>query len=72
MNATLLKKIFCFALLVISISNFGQNIILSKNARASVITCDTGNESYSLFGHTAIRITDLDNNLDVVYNYGAF
>lgn len=45
---------------------------MSKNARVSVMTCDTGNESYSLFGHTAVRIADTDNNLDVVYNYGAF
>ena len=67
-----LKKIFFFILLVGSVSSFGQNIPLSKNARASIITCDTGNESYSLFGHTAIRITDMENNLDVVYNYGAF
>lgn len=59
-------------MLICSISSFGQNILLSKNARVSVITCDTGNESYSLFGHTAVRITDTDNNLDVVYNYGAF
>jgi hypothetical protein len=69
---SLLKKIFFFALLIFSISSFGQNILLSKNARVSVITCDTGNESYSLFGHTAVRIADMDNNLDVVYNYGAF
>jgi hypothetical protein len=69
---SLLKKIFFFALLICSISSFGQNILLSKNARVSVITCDTGNESYSLFGHTAVRIADRDNNLDVVYNYGAF
>lgn len=69
---SLLKKIFFFALLICSISSFGQNILLSKNARVSVITCDTGNESYSLFGHTAVRIADTDNNLDVVYNYGAF
>lgn len=72
MNTSLFKKIFCFALLIVSMSSFGQNIILSKNTRASIITCDTGNESYSLFGHTAIRITDLENNLDLVYNYGAF
>jgi hypothetical protein len=69
---SLLKKTFFFALLISSIISFGQNIILSKNARVSVITCDTGNESYSLFGHTAVRIADTDNNLDVVYNYGAF
>jgi hypothetical protein len=68
----LLKKTFFFALLISSVIGFGQNIILSKHAQVSVITCDTGNESYSLFGHTAIRIADTDSNLDVVYNYGAF
>ena len=73
MNHNLLKKIFFITLLTSIInSSFGQNIILSKNAKVSVITCDTGNESYSLFGHTAIRIKDLDNKLDAVYNYGAF
>src|SRR6187402_2156111 len=69
---SLVKKIFFFALLIATISSFGQEIFLSRNTRVSVITCDTGNESYSLFGHTALRITDTDNNLDVVYNYGAF
>jgi hypothetical protein len=69
---SLLKKIFFFALLINSISSFGQNVPLSNNTRVSIITCDTGNESYSLFGHTAVRISDPDNNLDVVYNYGAF
>ena len=53
-------------------NSIGQDILLSKNTQVSVITCDTGNETYSLFGHTAIRITDTKNNLDVVYNYGAF
>ena len=67
-----LKKIFFILVLIGSMSSFGQNGILSKNARVSIITCDTGNESYSLFGHTAIRITDLEKNLDVVFNYGAF
>lgn len=69
---SLLKKIFFFTLLIYSTSSFGQNILLSKNANVSVITCNTGNESYSLFGHTALRVSDPDNHLDVVYNYGAF
>ncbi len=73
MNFSMLKKIAFIVLLIGFINtSFGQNILLSKNARASIITCDTGNETYSLFGHTAIRITDVENNLDVVYNYGAF
>lgn len=69
---SLLKQVFFFALLISSIPIFGQDISLSPNTKVSVITCDTGNESYSLFGHTAIRITDTKHNLDVVYNYGAF
>jgi hypothetical protein len=67
------KKLFFCILLMSSIFNaFGQEVLLSKNARVSVLTCGTGNESYSLFGHTAIRISDLDSNLDIVYNYGHF
>jgi hypothetical protein len=67
------KKLFICILLLSSIFNsFGQGVVLSKNARISVLTCGTGNESYSLFGHTAIRVSDIENNLDIVYNYGAF
>lgn len=51
---------------------YAQHIFLSKEAKASVLTCGTGNEIYALFGHTAIRITDTANGIDVVYNYGAF
>lgn len=61
-----------FFIIGISNYNYSQNLLLSKNAKVSIITCDTGNESYSLFGHTAIRIFDLENNFDIVYNYGAF
>lgn len=45
---------------------------LSAKATVSVLTCATGNESYSLFGHTAVRIADPEQFLDIVYNYGAF
>lgn len=73
MKTALLKKIFVCILLLNSIYNsFAQNVLLSKNATISIMTCGTGNELYSLFGHTAIRVHDIENNLDVVYNYGAF
>lgn len=73
MKAALLKKTFVWILLLGSIYNsYCQNVVLSENAHVSVLTCGTGNESYSLFGHTAIRIRDIEKNLDVVYNYGAF
>lgn len=72
MDLSFLKKTFCFLLFLLSIGSIGQNIQLTENAKVSVITCDSGNESYSLFGHTAIRIVDAEKNFDVVYNYGAF
>ena len=68
-----IKKNFCFLILLLAcFPLFAQDPILSNNAKISVITCDVGNESYSLFGHTALRIQDTINKLDVVYNYGAF
>jgi hypothetical protein len=73
MNSSLLKKIVLSILLIATINfGFGQTPILSAKARVSVLTCGTGNESYSLFGHTAIRITDPSQFIDLVYNYGAF
>jgi len=53
-------------------SIFAQERKLSENAFVSVLTCDTGNELYSLFGHTGIRVSDRINGIDIVYNYGTF
>lgn len=45
---------------------------LSKEAEISILTCSPGSELYSLFGHTAIRVNDPQENLDIVFNYGTF
>lgn len=45
---------------------------LSGQARVSVITCGPGDQIYSVFGHTALRITDPAHHIDRVYNYGTF
>lgn len=66
------KKLLSVALLFLSILGFSQNISLSNKATVSIFTCGRGNELYTTFGHTAIRIKDESTNLDVVYNYGAF
>ena len=71
MRSFTFRKIIFLLLLSINFS-FGQNLPLSKEAHVSVLTCGLGNESYSFFGHTAIRVADPGNNIDVVYNYGAF
>ena len=73
MHTSSFKKLIFLLFLFLTIPySFAQNIPLSKNSTVSVLTCGTGNESYSLFGHTAIRVQDSNNALDVVYNYGAF
>lgn len=61
-----------FFLTLFSSNLFSQAIYLSENAKFSVITCDSGDQLYSIFGHTAIRIQDSEKNIDVVYNYGTF
>lgn len=45
---------------------------LSDDAIISVLTCAPGEELYSVFGHTAIRVSDPDNEIDLVFNYGTF
>lgn len=45
---------------------------LSEQAEVSLLTCAPGAELYSRYGHTALRIADLENGLDVVFNYGIF
>lgn len=73
MKKVILQKTLFNLLLLLSFTiGFGQNVPLSNYAKISVITCGLGNETYSYFGHTAIRVADPANNLDVVYNYGAF
>lgn len=65
----MLKKLL---LLLFPILSFSQNITLSDNTKVSILTCGTAPVSYAMYGHTGIRITDLVNQIDVVYNYGAF
>lgn len=72
MKNVIFKKTLFSLLLLLSFIGFSQNLPLSKEAKVSVLTCGLGNESYSFFGHTAIRIADPANNIDVVYNYGTF
>lgn len=72
MKTVLFKKTLFILFFLASFIGFSQSLPLSKDAKISVLTCGLGNESYSLFGHTGIRVSDPGNNFDVVYNYGTF
>lgn len=45
---------------------------LSKSAQITLLTVSPGTELYSAFGHSALRVFDPAQNLDMVFNYGAF
>ena len=44
----------------------------SCRLRISLLTCAPGEELYSTFGHTALRVQNIDDGTDHVYNYGTF
>ncbi len=55
-----------------TVSAFAGQRYLSEQSRISLLTCAPGNELYSRYGHTALRVQDSVNQLDVVFNYGIF
>lgn len=66
-------KIFTLLALLMCLFSLNTSAIkLSKDATISILTFAPGNELYSLFGHTGIRIVDDANRLDIVFNYGTF
>ena len=51
---------------------FASQDSLSADARISLLTATPGDELYSVFGHSALRVYDPETGLDEVYNYGTF
>lgn len=43
-----------------------------SNTEISVLTCSPGDQIYSIFGHTAVRVCNPNIGLDAVINYGLF
>ncbi len=52
-------------------SGYSQRV-LSDQGQISVLTCSEGDMLYSLFGHSAVRVHDPQQNIDWVFNYGTF
>ena len=64
-----------FLLLFFPFWAFSNSLNISENIESteiSVLTCDPGNEIYSLFGHSALRIKNPINGQDLVVNWGLF
>jgi len=48
------------------------SIRLTDQSEIRLVTCSPGEDLYSVFGHSAIRVVDEANQIDLVYNYGTF
>lgn len=44
----------------------------TSRLRISLLTCTPGEELYSIFGHSALRVVDSNSVTDYVFNYGTF
>ena len=67
------KKILFFLFIFLTVSYRGLQAQDSSGLRISLLTCTPGDELYSTFGHSAIRIVDSSGRANgVVYNYGTF
>ncbi|MGY8934288.1 MAG: lipoprotein N-acyltransferase Lnb domain-containing protein [Flavobacteriales bacterium] len=49
-----------------------QEITLSETAELSILTMGPGDDLNDSFGHSAFRVKDTTQNIDVVYNYGVY
>ncbi|MDR0558800.1 MAG: DUF4105 domain-containing protein [Prevotellaceae bacterium] len=54
-------------------ANLNANAMqLSDSAQLSLLTCSPSDMVYALYGHTALRIKDEINQIDIIFNYGIF
>jgi hypothetical protein len=58
--------------LFLAISAWTKAQPLSDGAQISLITCTPGTELYERYGHTALRVFDSINAIDITFNYGIF
>ncbi len=70
------KELLCLSLILVHILLIStvkaQKITLSESAAVSVLTMGPGTNLNDSFGHSAFRISDTNQNIDVVYNYGVY
>lgn len=67
-----MKRILSVLAAIILLCGQSYSTGIADSADVYLITCAPGNESYSIYGHTALRVVIREHNLDVVYNWGIF
>ena len=67
----------CLLPILLLFGLFTSNQIIAQDStkaalQISILTCAPGEDVYTAWGHTAIRIIDSSTQTDVVYNFGTF
>jgi hypothetical protein len=64
------KLIFFIILLIISLKNsYSQTV---ADTSVYLVTCGPGTDTYSIYGHSALRVVISNPKSDMVYNWGVF
>lgn len=71
-NTITRRLLFIFVFSNFQIFTFATFAQDSSHIRIALLTCTPGEDLYSTFGHTAIRVTDSSSVTDNVFNYGTF
>jgi hypothetical protein len=67
-----MKRIAAILAVMALFSGSSAKAVAVDSTDIYLLTCAPGNESYSIYGHTALRIVIRDKNFDRVYNWGIF
>ena len=67
-----MKKIVLIITLIILSGHFSLFSQADSAAGVYLLTCVPGTATYSIYGHSALRIVDSTRNSDLVYNWGVF
>jgi hypothetical protein len=67
-----LKHIFFFLFSFLFFFPSAKSQTDTCHLQISLLTCSPGEELYSTFGHSALRVQDISTGLDIIYNYGTF
>lgn len=67
-----LRKLFLSFVILLSVVFGSVAQTDSCQLQISLLTCSPGEELYSSWGHTAIRVVDSTTGVDIVFNYGTF
>ena len=70
-----MRRIITFhlvGLFLVLFSSKSGAIVLSDQTDVSILTCGPSEMIHAIYGHTAIRVKDPAQGLDIVFNYGVF